>query len=437
MQTNVWATVLSVAFLTLAAPLAAAQVGTFGSQVKVGDLDFLPVTKKASFMPAVYWIDSVGAGRMGDLCVLVSQSIYKTIESAPTGGATGTGNPSSSIAGVDSPPAAYQPSQSDIRLTGCKGAAAGSTVSATDAASTTYALATPSTITVHSAQVTFQYFDANGNAKYDTGDTAYLVNNPANAGKTGGAVAKGVVANLAAGAWSVRLTPFGTLPAGAPVLPSDADFNVARGQAKFVDLTMAQREDKGWYLMPAKPAAVAAASPIPAFSIRIATAGLTSLQPNIVATSVVPATPDAIAVGKSFPIVATVANTGGTGGLGLLVTKLDHQIVDARLSPLLSPGETATLLITVPAPSHGGILELEVNDNFQPVSVQGGTVNATAAAPSGELAALQAQVAQLQQQLLTLQSGGAVKQQGAPALAPLAVLGALVVVALAVRRRAE
>ncbi|MEA3204355.1 MAG: hypothetical protein QOI63_2037, partial [Thermoplasmata archaeon] len=206
------------------------------------------------------------------------------------------------------------------------------------------------------------------------------------------------------------------------------------------DLSLGQREDKAWYLMPAKPAAIAAASPIPAFSIRIATTGITSLQPTIVATKVVPADPDSIAVGKPFPVVVTVANTGGMGGLGLLLTKLDHQIVDARLSPLLSPGETATVLITVPAPAHGGVLELEVNDNFQPVTVQGPAASGTASAASAaaDLASLQAQIAQMQQDLVTLKSGGAVvKQQGAPALAPVALLGAMLVVALAVRRRAE
>ncbi|MEA3203143.1 MAG: hypothetical protein QOI63_818, partial [Thermoplasmata archaeon] len=219
-------TAVAVVLLTFLAPLAAAQVGTFGSQVKVGDLDFLPVTKKASFMPAVYWIDGQGAGSAKDLCVLVSQNIYKNVESPPTGGATGTGNPASSIAGVDTPPATYLPSAKDIRLTGCGNNVAGSLVSAQDAFGVPYALATASIGSgpvAHSAQVTFQYYDANGNNKYDTGDTAYLVNNPANAGLTGGAVLKGLVSNLAAGAWTVRLTPYGALPAGAPVIPSDLD----------------------------------------------------------------------------------------------------------------------------------------------------------------------------------------------------------------------
>src|SRR5882672_9272455 len=85
----------ALALATLAAPLAAAQVGTFGSQVKVGDLDFLPVTKKASFMPAVYWFDGQGTGSMKDLCVLAG---------------VGAGGVAGADAGVDAPPAAYRPS---------------------------------------------------------------------------------------------------------------------------------------------------------------------------------------------------------------------------------------------------------------------------------------------------------------------------------------
>jgi hypothetical protein len=113
-------------------------------------------------------------------------------------------------------------------------------------------------------------------------------------------------------------------------------------------------------------------------------------------------------------------------------------VVDVRMTPKLSPGEVTKILVTLPGPLRGGVQQLEVNDVVSAVSVKGASGSSAASAGSGDLAALQSQLAELQAKVAALQAGGSVvKTQGAPGMAPLALLASLVLVAFAVRRRSE
>jgi hypothetical protein len=121
------------------------------------------------------------------------------------------------------------------------------------------------------------------------------------------------------------------------------------------------------------------------------------------------------------------------------MTRLDGRVVDVRMTPRLSPGEATKILVTLPGPLRGGVQQLEVNDVVSAISVKGASgSSAASAAGSGDLAALQSQLAELQGKVAALQAGGSVvKTQGAPGMAPLALLASLVLVAFAVRRRSE
>lgn len=413
--------------LTLLAPLCAAQVGTFGNQVKVGDFDYIPLTKSGAVTvtdPAVTITGRVFELDMGQLGVVDDNCMILDVK--------GNGlTPALSNTG---------PIVDDLRLNPCLGKDAGTKISSVDATETTVA-AVARTVFVSCV-------DVNGNAKYDKGDLVYLTT-----------AATGLAASTAPGTWTLRLTGGTNYPVATLVKLGDTDFsswgNLASPKLKGCGAgtpgatgtwAAVEREDKGWYLVPVTAASVPANTLIPVNSIRLGLTGTTNLQPDVKPLTITVGNPDILRADDDFQVTVQITNGGTQAGQGILVTKLDGQLVDAKLTPLLSPGENGVALLKVHAPSWvSGATKLTVNDLFQVVSFQGGS----STAPSGgDLSALQSQINDLKAQVAALKSaasttssaaatGSAIKTQGSPSMAPVAMVGGLLAVALVARRRAE
>ncbi len=420
----------SLALPMLAAPIANAQilnaqVGGFGTQVKVGDADYVPLLKGTS-RPIVVGQVNVGSGTLSENCLFMLFD-------------GGVGNTPTLPVTPARPGPTYSPFKKDIRLVPCMGKDGGVALSDTDVAERNLVLTT--------VAMTTQYVDLNGNGKYDKGDYVYLTTN---------ACGSGLAASTGPTVFTVRLTPVSF--AGQPILlgglyakASDADFtaykavalcaqpNSSSGAAPLV-LTVVEREDKGWYLVPVAASTSMSNLPLPVNSIRVvteplATANIFTLQPSVIATDASLANPSAASVGQPLPIIATILNSGASFGPGVLVTKLDGQIVDVRLTPILNPTEITKVLIIVPAPlvTHGGTIKLEVNDVVAAITIDG-----SSAAAAGDISGLQTQVTQLQARLVALEAnrGAPVAvSKGSASLAPLALMGVLALGALGLRRR--
>jgi hypothetical protein len=331
-------------------PFASAQNG-FGSQVKVGDADYTPVARKdALSVTANEAIMDSGTAAVYD-CVFVD---------------------------------AYTPAgiqYGDLHLNSCFDKAAGTLVDDTEAA------ARAASIPV---AVSFVYSDVDGSNSYNKGDYVYATTTPGTLTLPG-----------APGTWSIRLTSNTGGLAGAIVLPGDPDMVAWRGQVKAVSMSLLQRDDKAFYLVPsAAPkcgvldasaaatwatapsaslkvcdeagAAIYKNQPLPTGSIRLT--GLTVAQPSIGPSQVTIANPEAWKAGDSVSVVVQVQNTGSAPGTGLLIARLGGRIVDARMTPVLSPGEKATVVESFRVPSDfGGSMEFAVNDYFTVVAVKSGS----------------------------------------------------------------
>lgn len=416
------------------AQVTSAQVGAFGTQTRVGDDDYTPLLK-ASKTWAIAEFDAGIPGDVTDNCIALIYDAHPSLAGAA--------------------PQTVRLLNKDIRLTPCQGKPAGSLLGDVDVVekATTYMAygASGAAATTLNAQTitgtasaankfSFAYADVDSSGKYNKGDSLYLTVGTPSAGNL-------LVATTGTGSWTIRMTPAGAYPAGSFVFAGDTDFvSYAKSgpsknnKAWIVD----EREDKGWYLMTtdslcclnAVPATatstILAGTPLPVNAIRLGVRDTFSLQPSIIVTGAELANADAAEAGKPLPVIVTITNNGAAAGYGVLVTKLDKQIVDVRMSPLLSPGESTKTIVTVAKVPYGGQQELEVNDVFVPIAVKG---PAAASAPTaGGVTA--AEVQDLKDRVAALEaSRTSVSKQGSPGIAPVASLGALVAVALVLRRR--
>lgn len=356
------------------AQLPTQQVGNFGTQVRAGDMDYLPMTKKDSAPVTVTEVTVSDRGAAVDDCIVLD-----------TGAANGVSN-------------------NDLRLTPCLGKPVGTVSDGSDALGGAVA-----SVPIAAAGLHFLYGDIDGSASYNKGDFVFL------------STAAGTLAQPGApGTWTIRLTPNNGLPAGTMVKPLDSDFHSWHAQVKPLVMSLVQRDDKSFYFVPAPAAPVAGFlpknSPIPPNSIRLS--ANPPLQPQLLALSLAQGSAGDIEAGKDFAVAATVTNGGTAAGAGIIVTKVNGLLADARMSPVLGPGETATFLIPLTAPAAAGPLTIKVNDATMVAVAKGGA--AAPPAPSAEVQALQGAVADLESRLHNLE---APPKPAAASVQPLAPVG--------------
>lgn len=448
------ALLLALLFLPLAsAQVLAPQVGAFGTQVKMGDSDYIPLTKTDSRPVVVAEADFGVPGDVRDDCIVLLFD-------------GGLGDKVAARAAADGTLVSL--TNKDLRLTPCQGKPAGTAIADADVAEK----ARKYTVTASD----LRYGDTNANGKYDKGDAVYLV---------GATVrpAAGLVTALAVHSWTLRLTPAYGHAAGSFVLPGDQDAENFRLIAPKQDFSIVEREDKGWYLVPVKaagsnagvasascgllPVAAFSAPPtgpktaglvkvcdvdnapdlkngfIPANSVRVGLAGTLQAQPTINPTRIeLPATAD-YAAGKPLSFSVKVANEGGAAGQGLLVVRLGGEIVDVRLTPILGVLETATLGFKVELPDHGGEAKLQVNEMAVGLDVSGPLITDGSSAAAAQVAALAQKVAELEARLAAQPAAASVVPQASgvavarsPGLEAVGVFAALAVGLVTLRRRA-
>lgn len=409
-------TLALLATLTLL-PAAHAQVGTFGSQVKVGDTDYVPLVKSNAVRLSVVELDLGVQGDATDNCLF--------LDAATTVGTLQV---------------------KDLRLVPCQGKAAGTAITDADVveklapvagvfrgAFITGLPAGADVVVDPAAGATLFVWvaDVNGNGKYDKGDYVYL--------STDGTLP--VAPTTGTGAWTIRLTPAGNKPAASFVFPADPDI-VAHGanlrpatsglsgingcpglgsstntlaltsQQMCTGFTLVEREDKGWYLVPAGMppstitttwagltantgydannelwnlffnSAVLRNGEVPVNAIRVGLTGTPALQPRVVVISAdLPLTSPA--AGEEFPIAFKFQNAGATAGQGVIMTRIDGVVAHVLMTPVLAPGETGEGKAKVVAQEPGN-LRVEVGDWHAFLPVEPGPA---AAATSGFLAA--------------------------------------------------
>ncbi|MES2154179.1 MAG: hypothetical protein V4510_03500 [bacterium] len=392
---------LLLASSILAGPATAqVQVGPFGTQVRAGDFDYAPLTKKDAIAVTYSMVNLDGSGNPQADCVVFDTSGTAGIQLA------------------------------DLHASSCDaiGKMAGSLVDSADK------LVSPAVNAIAvTGPVTFVYADADASGSFGKGEAVYAKNF---AGTT--------LLPVVAGDWTLRISPTNGGIGGTFVKPSDADAVTSSAQAKTVTMTLVQRDDKIWYLVPAAAApangAVTKNTAIPVNSIRLSNAA--SLQPNVVALGITLGNAAMMQAGQQVSIIVPVQNNGAWMGVGLLVTKIADRIVDARLTPLLSPTDKANVLVsfTIPADISGSV-ELAVNDVFQVVSVKpadapAGLANVAGPDTAATIATLQARIDALEAKSDAPHTAAAQPVLArTPALDPVVLVGALCVVALLLRRR--
>lgn len=311
MTSTVPAAVL-LSLLFLAAPVLA----SFGTQVRPGDSDFVPVTTRASLVVSVNEADLGEPGVVTDNCILLDTA------AAPTAGAQ----------------------REDIRLTPCLGKDAGTLISDSDVVerSSPYPIV---------AGANLRYVDANNNGKYDKGDPLYLTT----------AAAPAFPASTATGAWTLRLTASGDKPAGTFVLAEDADFATNRASTRTITrLQLARVDPKAWYLAPTG-GTEAAPTPLPQYSLlpenSVRLAGAWGGKAVLKVTNLTVSPPSPIQ-GEPFQLTIDLTNDGAAAGSFVVSTKLDGKVVDARGTAVLDPKGKATLVATLVAPRAAqGVVE--------------------------------------------------------------------------------
>lgn len=304
--------------LTLVLPVATAQVGTFGSQVKLGDLDYVPQTKAASIAISVNEADLGTPGSAIDNCILLDTA-------------------STAAAGAQ---------LKDVRLTACLGKAAGTLIEDADTIERGNAYPrVPAAV--------LRYVDINANAKYDKGDYVYLTT-----------AASGLVATRATGTWTIRVTPVLTYAAATFVKADDSDVSQFGASAAALTMSVAEREDKGWYFIN-NAVGYAKNSLIPANSLRVG--GPVAGQPDVRPSKADVVTPDLV-TGRPFQVSVEVINNGLESGSGLVIAKLDDVVVSVTPTVELSSKETSTLVLTIGGPKDPGPKALKVGDLFQVIT---------------------------------------------------------------------
>lgn len=135
-----------------------------------------------------------------------------------------------------------------------------------------------------------------------------------------------------------------------------------------------------------------------------------------------------VAPGQPFQVKVTAKNTGRGAGAGLVETRIDGAVADARGTPTIEPNGAATLVLTLIAPATPGqhIVKSGTFADFLTVGAPAETV---------DLAALQGQVADLQAQVAQMEPAGHEESRAnVPGVGPAAVLLGLALLAVASRR---
>lgn len=393
---NLRSTLLAAAVaLVVLAPATLAQTNPnagsiFGSVVKVGDWDYVPVTKGTTATPTFMVADFGGLSEMTKICVLLLKDA-----AAPANGI---------------------PRSDDLRIAGCPDGAPGTKIGSD--------IVLEGRIAFAPVAATIQYGDNNGNGKFDAGDALF-----ATTSAVAGLATPAIGASAATTSWTIRLVAFQNLPAGVHILPGDFDFIQFRSSAKILastSMSVAEREDKAVFLA-TLPSGTAKGVPLPLNSVRLGPIGQTFNTPNIQATKIALASSATPEAGKSFNIVVSLLNGGSGGGAGLLVTKMDNTLIDARMSVPVSAGQTDMMSFPITIPC-GGSHELKVNDGFLVIQVNGAECSANGGASAAQVQALQERVA-------ALESGTGGNGKSTPTLLAIAVV-ALGAVAFLMRRRA-
>lgn len=360
--------------LTLLMPAASAANYKFGTPVEAVDFDF-SLSASAAATSALCFVDTDGNGRvnLGERIVLArGRAVCDTLMGK------------------------------DIRLTASGAFAAGTEAKATDSDATAL---TP--VPANAAR----YFDADGDAKFRKADTMYLdlTSIPSSQVSVG----------------DVRLSPFGSLPAGSFVMSGDGDLNMPLTDLPGGPVDLAATANtilssgKGVYLNANSRGS--APSVIREGDLRLNGAvanpfdnpGPQTGQPKLEVTRI-NASPT-ISAGQAYQVFVAVKNADKVTGSGLLETRIDGLLVDARGTPTLAPGESATLAITLVAPVTPGYLELDVGGVKETLPIEGVAPNAPPISPAA---------AQIQRQNVPSPAG---------AIVVLAFLG----LALVVRARAS
>jgi hypothetical protein len=183
--------ILVVGSLAVLAPVASAQTTLgFGTQVKLGDVDFVPTAATASIAYAAGQVKAIDFGITGqvtDDCFYLDR-----------GAVDGTAIVLTAVRNFD------------VRLTPCQGKAAGTLVGDSDTVE-------KATASVAADDLGLLFADVNNNGRYDLNDQVYLSTS-----------ATTLVASTASasgtGAWTLRLTAAGGKAAGTLVFASDSDF---------------------------------------------------------------------------------------------------------------------------------------------------------------------------------------------------------------------
>jgi hypothetical protein len=384
--------------ILLLTPLGAAQ---FGTQIKAGDYGHLPVTKGPSVALKILYADMGVGGDVRDDCVYIDTTSPATLNN-------GLNN-------------------KDLRLTKCGEKNPGTAITDADVWEKG---ATPAytAVAVH-------YADVNSNAKYDKGDYVFITTNLV--------ADTNLASTTSPTVWTIRLTVNG-LSAGTFVFPGDADFSAYGSAAPAMINSLVERDDSVWFMI----SHAAAAAPydvkgalVLADSIRINANAL--LQP---AFKVLKLDMDStnLPAGSSFTAKAEVQNSGKGSGMGIVISKVNGLIVDAQITPYMSPSEKVTMTVKGFLPLSGTMAAFEVGDQFKQITIVNGTA---ASGTSNEdlatrLAALEAEIALLKaaEGTTTGDATGSIKAKQADAVSespsPSFVwLVALIGVALLVRRR--
>jgi hypothetical protein len=426
-------TLSAVALLGMLAliPSAVGVPGVAGTQVLIGESDWLIPAKGSSRPFLVVYSDQGVVGDPRDDC-----AILRTTASSSPGNAVYTASGTVPIL------------NKDIRLTACRGLPAGTLI--TDADVTDKAATWTFDTDLHAV-----YGDVNSDGKYGKGDYLYLTTKTTTA--TAQNAADGMAATTDATSWTVRLTPAGDLPSMSFVRLGDADLASYKTAAQLVypvdaantlDAGVIQEKEDGQWVWAMHVSTTGVAAPLsttmlakgiipPLDSVRLNT--ITPAVPDIRVTNINIATPE-IQAGSKFTVIADLTNAGKLAGIGLVLSRLDGQIVDARATPLLGAGEKGSMLLTLTA-DQPGTQNLAVNDLFAVIEVTGEATSggmadsASVAQLEAKIAALEARLASLESTASTDSSGiqvqGAAQNARSPGVEPLAllvILGALVYV---------
>jgi hypothetical protein len=443
---------LAIAVLPTVAAQNANAGSVFGNPIRIGDADYTPVAKGASFVPLFFVADFGGGTDIQKLCVVMASKAATSASNMPplTGSFT-TGGAADVFTSAEG---RFMMRPDELRIAGCPGGPPGSRMGASQATESIVGFTALGLCTAEpcfsgggsmTPFTTIQVVDANNDGKYGVGEALYLVYSggvtapTAPAGNGLQATSMGTF-GLAAGntlKFTIRLTSQLGYKAGTYVMAGDADFQqyatgAATGAAgtKIVAMGAVERDDKAVFLVPGGAGTIAQGGAISSGSVRMGPVGQAFVFPNIQATRITLASTDPVQAGQPFNVLVDLLNGGSGGGSGLLVTKMDDTIIDARMSVPVSAGQTDRMSWAVTIPC-GGVHELKANDGFLVVSVEGLECNATSAASMTELADLQARLAALE-----ASEAPALAKQGSPGFAPLAAFGTLAAIAMLLRRRA-